>query len=215
MFIDYVTVMLVNMVAGLAAVALLFIVALDAPVRRHWATALGVPGLIAFCAGLIMTVTWPLGNGQPPLTWANVAFGELTLLFGALLLGAAVSIAFDWDLLPLGIAAFVGGLTAIIVGWSILHLGLTRSPTLAAIGFLLTGLGGVLTPLVLALRRVRPIRWAVGAILLVAAGIWLFIGLMSYQKHIKRFSTKPAEGSARLIVEDRGSPSVGWRRRSP
>jgi hypothetical protein len=53
-----------------------------------WAGFFGVTGLILFALGLHTTVTWPYGGGG--FEYANIAFGQPALGFGALLLLAAV-----------------------------------------------------------------------------------------------------------------------------
>lgn len=52
-----------------------------------WAIAFGVLGLILSTTGLHMTLTWPLAAGGFPFD--NIIFGETSLGFGVLLLGAA------------------------------------------------------------------------------------------------------------------------------
>lgn len=53
-----------------------------------WAGFFGVTGLILFTLGLHTTVTWPYGGNG--FEYANIAFGQPALGFGALLLLAAV-----------------------------------------------------------------------------------------------------------------------------
>lgn len=53
-----------------------------------WAAFFGVTGLVLFVLGLHTTVTWPFGGAG--FEYANIAFGQPALAFGALLLLAAV-----------------------------------------------------------------------------------------------------------------------------
>ncbi len=53
-----------------------------------WAGFFGVTGLVLFALGLHTTVTWPYGGDG--FEYANIAFGQPALGFGALLLLAAV-----------------------------------------------------------------------------------------------------------------------------
>ncbi|WP_019630578.1 DUF981 family protein [Actinomadura atramentaria] len=53
-----------------------------------WALGFGVVGLILTLTGLHMTLTWPLAAGGFPFD--NVIFGEPSLAFGVMLLGAAL-----------------------------------------------------------------------------------------------------------------------------
>lgn len=52
-----------------------------------FALAFAVSGIIQFCTGLHMTLTWPLAKGG--FAYDNIIFGETTLPFGVLLLVAA------------------------------------------------------------------------------------------------------------------------------
>jgi len=182
MFIDYVTLMLANMVAGLLVLA--FFLWRDAAdprpeTARKWAPAMAIPGLVAAVTGFAMTFTWPLP------TPFNIAFGETSVMFGVLFLAAAWALARGWDLLPLGIYAFVAGLVGILLGVRIWHLGLTQSPPLSAIGFILTGSGGLFAGLVLWFRRNPLLRRTGSVVLTLAAAIWLFTAVMGYWMHMK------------------------------
>lgn len=53
-----------------------------------WAAFFGLTGLLLFAMGLHTTVTWPFGGGG--FEYANIAFGQPALGFGALLLFAAL-----------------------------------------------------------------------------------------------------------------------------
>ncbi len=78
----------------------------------------------------------------------NLAFGEMTVLLGGLLLGAGISLAAGWSLLPLAVTAFVAGAAAIVGRW-LIQLELTRQTVhLRYRVHRITGLGGV-----------APIRW--------------------------------------------------------
>ena len=57
-------------------------------VAEGWALAFAANGLILFATGLHMTLTWPLaGQG---FSFDNIIFGEPSLVFGVLMLAAAV-----------------------------------------------------------------------------------------------------------------------------
>ncbi|GEM_PF-1282284 len=60
------------------------------------------------------------------------------------LLGAGGAIAKGWDLFPLCYYALFAGLAAILIGIRFIDLGLTRTPLLSGIGFILTGLCGAI-----------------------------------------------------------------------
>ncbi|MEU3456494.1 DUF981 family protein [Micromonospora sp. NPDC006766] len=85
-----------NTIMALAAGSgLLLIVALgwqmltDRPIAAEgWAIAFAVLGTILFVTGLHMTLTWPLAPGG--FAFDNIIFGEPSLGFGTLMLGAAI-----------------------------------------------------------------------------------------------------------------------------
>ncbi len=181
MFIDYITLMLVNMVAGLFLLACYVYQWLDDTDQKRWIPGFGMTGGIALATGLHMFWTWPV-NGS-----FNIAFGETTVLFGILFIGAALSLAQGWELLTVAIYAFFAGLVAIVVGLRLINLGLTRQPLLAGIGFILTGLGGVFAAPTLYLKTNRTWR-LIGTLVLVAAAlIWALIGYMAYWGHLDTF----------------------------
>jgi putative membrane protein len=179
MIIDYVTLMLINMTAGLVVLAFFVGFAVHKDDRRAWSSVFAIAGLIAAVCGFVMTFTWPL-----PYPY-NIAFGELSVMFGLLYLAAALSLAKGWDLMPVGIYAVFAGAAAILVGVRIIILSLTNSPALSGTGFILTGSIGVLVPLLLCLKKVKAIR-LLGALLpLAAAFIWAWTGYLAYWLHLK------------------------------
>lgn len=183
MFINYITLMLINMAAGLVLLADFVYRGLDGANLKRWIPGFGLVGAIALVTGLHMMWTWPVPGSF------NVSFGETTVLFGGLYIAAAIAIAQGWDLLTLAIYAFFAGLTAMVVGVRIIDLGLTRRPLVAGLGFMLTGLGGVLAaPTLVYLRGNKTWRLVGAAVLLVAAAIWAFTGYMAYWGHIEGFS---------------------------
>ena len=117
MFIDYVTLMLINMAGGLFILASFIWKDIDKENSQFWAPAFALPGMIAVVCGFAMTFSWPLPKPY------NVAFGETSILLGFLFLTAAWSLAKGWELLPLGIYAFFAGLTGVLVGIRIMNLG--------------------------------------------------------------------------------------------
>jgi putative membrane protein len=178
MFIDYVTLMLINMVAGLVTLAWFLWTDLDKPNNGRWAPAFGIPGVVAVVCGFTMSFTWPLPKPY------NVAFGEPSVLLGVLFLAAAWCLAKEWDLLPLGIYAFFAGWVGVLIGIRIIDLGLTQKPGLSGAGFILTGLGGVLAGLILT-RRSNVLLRRIGSIVLtLAAAIWAMTGYMAYWFHL-------------------------------
>jgi putative membrane protein len=183
MFIDYVSLMLINLAAGLALLAAYVYFGLDSSNHRRWIPGFGVVGAIALVTGLHMTFTWPIIGSF------NIAFGETTVLFGILFVGTSLALAMGWELITLGIYGFFAGLVSLLIGFRIINLGLTQSSLLAGIGFILVGLGGIFAAPTLSLKKNRLLRNMGAIILIVAALIFAFIGLSSYWAHLAAFST--------------------------
>lgn len=182
MFIDFLTLMLFNMAAGLVLLAWYVVKGLDDPDQPKWAPAFAVPGLIALLNGLRIAWLWPLPGSY------NVAFGDTSVLLGILFLGAAWSLAAKRDLLPHSVYAFFAGLAAILVGVRIVTLHMTLVPLLTGAGFVLTGAAGVFSGFALRCRKNMAIR-VVGALtLLGAAAIWSFNACAGYWMHLAGFA---------------------------
>lgn len=178
MMIDYVTLLLVNMAAGLAILACFLMKGLGSEKNGQWAPAFGVVGLVATVAGGHLTFTWPLPEPY------NIPYGELSVLLGVLFLGAAWALAKGWSLFPLTIYAFFGGLVSILMGIRFIDLSLTLAPVPSGMGFFMTGLGGVFAGVTVLLKKIGPIRYAGALVMLAAAAIWLWTGLMAYWMHM-------------------------------
>lgn len=181
MFIDFVVLMLLNMTAGLLILAAYVYKGLDDPDQGKWAPAFAMPGAVAFACGLRMVWTWPLPGSY------NVAFGEMSVLFGVLFLGAALAQAKGWSLIPTALYALVAGLAAIITGIRFIDLGLTARPVMTGIGFMLTGLGGVFAAPTIYLRRSGLLRLLGALVILAAAGIWALTGYLGAWGHLEAF----------------------------
>lgn len=182
MFIDFVGLMLINMAAGLATLAVYVCRGLDEEDQRKWAPALALPAFVALMCGFRMIWTWPLPGSY------NVAYGESSILLGIPLAGAAVALALDWSLLPVTVYAFFGGVVSIVVGVAFINLGLSKYPLLTGVGFILTGLAGVFAGPTLCMFRSNRFVRSLGALtLLAAAVIWAFTGYGAYWMHIQAF----------------------------
>jgi putative membrane protein len=183
MFIDYITLLLINMVAGYFLLALYVYRGLDDPLHKRWVPGFAIVGLIAFLFGTHMTITWPV-IGQ-----YNSAYGEMSVFYGALFLGAALAIANRWSLTSVAICAFFSGAAAILLGVRIIDLEMTQAPRLSGAGFILSGLAGVLAaPTLVWARTNRPVRFLAALILLAAAFIWAFTGYHAYWSHMESLS---------------------------
>lgn len=183
MFINYITLTLINTAAGLVLLADLVYHGLDGGNLKSWIPGFGLVGAVALVTGLRMMWTWPVvGN-------FNISFGETTVLFGALYVATAIAIAHGWDLLSLAVYACLAGLTSMLIGVRIINLGQTQQPLVAGLGFILTGLGGVLAaPTLVYLRGNKGWRTLGAVVLLVAALVWTIIGFCAYWDHLDNFS---------------------------
>jgi len=182
MFIDYLTIMLINLVAGFVLLAYFVYRGLDGIDWVVWVPGFTIVGIIGLATGLHMTFTWPLVSSF------NIAFGEMSTLFGVLFLGAALALALNWGLLTVAIYAIVAGIAAIVVGARIIDLGLTQQPVISGIGFILSGLTAVLLLPVLYWLTARPFRIAFAVVALIAAAIWALTGYSAYWAHLETFA---------------------------
>lgn len=182
MYIDYLTLLLINMSAGFALLAGFVWWLPTHSSSKHWVPAFSVVGAIALAFGAWTTVTWPLPGSF------NIAFGEMSVFFGAILLGIALAISREWSPLPMLGYAFFAGLAAVLIGVRILHLGLTKSPAMAGIGFILSGMAGLLAlPTMHWFAGNRVYRSVAVLVLAVIAIIWALTGYLAYWDHLQSF----------------------------
>jgi putative membrane protein len=181
MFIDYITLMLINMVAGLVLLADYVNRGIDSAYQKKWIPGFGITGAIALTTGLHMSFTWPITGSF------NIAFGETSILFGVLFVAAAISLSQGWDLLTIAIYAFFAGLVAVLIGIRIINLNMTKQPLLSGVGFILTGLAGICAAPTLYWKTNRTWRLIGAAVLVVAALIWSLTGYLAYWNHLESF----------------------------
>ncbi|GAA6620669.1 DUF981 family protein [Scytonema sp. NUACC26] len=182
MFINYISLMLINLVAGLFLLASYVYYGLDNSDRKRWVPGFGITGAIALLTGLHMTFTWPIRGSF------NIAYGETTILFGILFIATSIALAQGWDLMTIAVYGFFAGLAALVIGVRIINLDITKRPLLTGIGFILTGLGGIFASPTLYFRTNRTLR-LVGTIVLVAAAcIFALTGYLTYWGHIADYS---------------------------
>jgi putative membrane protein len=182
MFIDYLTLVMSNMVAGTALLAYYVWKGLDDSDQRPYAAAFGMVGLLAIVLGLHLSFTWPLPGSY------NIGYGEATTLFGVVFLATAIALSQGWDLLPVTIYAFFAGVDAIVVGVRILSLGLTKEPLISAVGFVLAGLGGVFSaPFFKWFKENKTVRLLAALVLLATVAIWAVTFYASLWAHLESF----------------------------
>ena len=117
MFIDFVSLMLVNMSAGYFIIGIYIYTGVDKLFEKKWIPVFTITGLIALFTGFHMIFSWPLPGPY------NMAFGEMSVMLGMLFLGAALSILNKWDLIPLSYYGIFAGIAAIIIGLSAYNKG--------------------------------------------------------------------------------------------
>ncbi len=182
MFINYITLMLINMVAGLFLLAYYVYQGFEGENQKHWIPGFGMTGAIALVTGLHMIFTWPVRGSF------NIAYGEMSVLFGIVFIGASISLAQGWDLLTVAIYAFFAGAAAILVGLRIINLGLTKQPIVSGIGFILSGLAAMCAAPALYFKANRSLRLVGVVVLVVAALIWALVGFQAYWGHLANYS---------------------------
>ena len=180
MFVDYLTVMMVAVVAGAVTTIVYGLMFLDAPLadQRPWGWAFGIVGLLLGVTGLHLVLTWPLPGAY------NIVMGEPALYFGVVLLGTAFAIRAGESLMPLAVLAIFGGIANIFLSIAMLVHGLSRNPPLWALAYAAIGLAAVLAPLVV--HKVRALRWVplvAGGLLAIGALIFALGGYGAYLEH--------------------------------
>lgn len=167
MFIDYLTLIMINLVAGTVLLAYYLWKGMDEKDQRPYASAFILTGFVSLITGLQLAFTWPLPGSY------NIAYGDASALFGVVFLATGLSLWQGWNLLPVTIYAFFAGTDAIIMGARILSLNLTKEPLLAAVGFVLAGLGGVGSfPFFMWFKKNQTVRWVGIIVLLATALVW-------------------------------------------
>jgi putative membrane protein len=183
MFIDYLTLVMINLVAGSVLLAYYLWKGIDEKDQRPYAAAFFVTGLVSLVTGFQLSFTWPLPGSF------NVGYGDATTLFGVVFLGTAIALWQGWNLIPVSIYSFFAGVDAIIVGLRLYSLKLGQEPLVAAIGFVLAGLGGVCAfPFLQWFRDNKTVRWIAIAVLVVTAGIWAVTFYAALWGHMASFA---------------------------
>ena len=183
MFIDYLTVIMINLVAGTVLLAYYLWKGMDEKDQRPYAPAFFMVGLLGLVTGLQIAFTWPLPGSY------NIAYGDATILFGVVYLATGLSLWQGWNLLPVTIYAFFAGIDAIITGYNILALQMGKEPLIAAVGFILAGLGGLGSfPFFMWFKGNQTVRWIGIVVLLAAALVWAVTWYPSISGHLVAFS---------------------------
>jgi putative membrane protein len=182
MFIDFLTLVMINLVAGTTLLAYYLWKGMDEKDQRPYAAAFFATGLLSLITGLQISFTWPLPGSY------NVGYGDTATLFGVVFLATSIALWQGWDLIPVSIYAFFAGIDAIIVGFRIWSLQLTKEPLISAIGFVLAGLGGLSTfPFFMWFKENKTVRWIGIALLVVTAVLWAVTFYGSLWGHLESF----------------------------
>jgi putative membrane protein len=181
MFIDWVSLLLVNAMFGYFLLAAFVYRGLDEADCAKWAPGFLMVGVISLVFGGVMTMQWPLPGPY------SSAFGEMSVLLGIIFFGAGVAMAKGWSLATVTWYGFFAGLAAIVIGIRVIGLELTAAPIPSGGGFILSGLAGVLSPLGWYARSSKHLR-ILGMILLIAVGlVWANVGYRAYWGHMQVF----------------------------
>jgi putative membrane protein len=181
LFIDYLAVMLINFGGGLALGAHYLYVKPDRQYRKSWAAGFFVVGLVGIVTSVPMVLTWPLPGGF------NVAYGEPALLLSALFLAAAMTLVFEWEPLVPAIYGFFAAIYAVVIGIRLYDLKMGSEPLAALVGFVLTGVGGMLVLPTLQWHNNRTLTVITSVVLGLAALVWLYTGYAAGWGHILEF----------------------------
>ncbi|MHB8994896.1 MAG: DUF981 family protein [Armatimonadota bacterium] len=182
MFIDYVTLLLLNMSAGFIILALYLFRGIEQRDQGAWSLGFGMVGLIALIFGGHMAVTWPL-----PGPFGSI-FGDLSVFFGAIFLFGAIGLARGWPLHLVAVYAIPVGLASILTAVRIYMLDLTQSPLMSAVGFFFSGVAALFAlPTLTILRRLPAWRLFAGCVLLLIALLWLSVAFGGMWNHMESF----------------------------
>ena len=179
--IDYLTLMLMSMSGGLLALGVFFICCsknAEPQSKAPWAAAFGAAGLVAFVCGLHMALTWPLSGPY------NSLFGESSVMFGVLFLAIALATAKGWSWGPIGLYGLPLALSAILLGVLVMMFKLTMRPEMTMVGFITTGLGGLVAIAASSRLKSRTLSLIAGGLLIAAALLWALVGGMAFWGHL-------------------------------
>jgi putative membrane protein len=176
--VNFVALMVVNLALSFMLFAAFIFFGLREVDQRRWAPAFLATGLVQFITGLYMVFTFPLPGVY------NQAFGEPSVILGALFIGLWYATANNTGLFPLAIIGFIAAIMPIVIGIQMLNLQLTQRPTEGAIAYILSGLAGLA---VLPLYFLREEAWAraLAALAAFGAGLaWLITAYTTVWEHL-------------------------------
>jgi putative membrane protein len=184
MFIDYLTLMLLNMAAGLVILALFLGSWIDKDPKKA-APGFLLVGTVALVTGFAVVLTWPLPGP------ANIIFGEMTVLLGGVFFTAGLSLVCGWSLTTVGIYAAFAGTAAIVLAARILSLNYTQEPIVAALGYAGAGVTAILSWPGMTVPKLKWLRWIAVIVALLTALCWAVVAFPSYWAHPEIFAKWP------------------------
>ena len=200
MFVDYLTVMMVAVVAGAVVTIVYGLMFLDAPLadQRPWGWAFGIVGLLLGVTGLHLVLTWPLPGAY------NIVMGEPALYFGLVLLGTAFAIRAGESLAACGARHLRGPSEHLLEHRHVGPRPLTQPSALVC----LRSYRIRCCACALVVHRVRTLRWVplvAGGLLAIGALIFALGGYGAYLEHTSAEGGQVGASSheAEAIVGDR------------
>ncbi|MDH4247354.1 MAG: DUF981 domain-containing protein [Deltaproteobacteria bacterium] len=181
MSINYLSLVFLNLAAGLVTLA--FWIYLDAGrnTERRWVPGLMMTGLLALMLGLHMVFTWPLPGS------ANILYGEMSTLFGVLLTGMGIVLMVGMDLLAVGVIAALSGAASLVVAVQMFRLGLAPNPLLHGIAFVWMGILGLGALPMLRLSGSYAFRLFGAVGLMIGALLWAIAAFQGFWQHSRDF----------------------------
>ncbi len=203
MYIDFLTIMLINLTAGFFLLAHFawrgltreagtaetsesgMPVTGGRPDFGQWIPGFALVGFVAVLTGSVMMFTWPLPGAN------NIPYGEGSFLFGSIFLATAFAFGRRRVLQSLAFFTILAGAVAIVLGARIIDLGLTKRPELSGAGFILSGAVAVMASAAFvwpSVRTNRFFRLVFCAVAAAAGVIWAITGFDAYWGHFASFA---------------------------
>lgn len=196
MFVNYLTLMLLNIAIGFFFLGIYAYRQHQRSDFQKWVPLFGMIGIIAFILGLHMIMTWPIPGSY------NIPYGELSILFGALFLGAAYALKNSLDLSLLTVYSFFVGALGILVGVRIAHLGLTKEPIISGVLFAASGLAAMLAFPIHRVKNKAFVHHIGATVMIIVSFGWLFYAYSAYWSHMEQYQNwKPSTMIERMQIQ--------------
>ena len=142
----------------------------NSSLKVGFAVAIGACGFYLFLSGVAISFKWPfvISNGV-----YNVLFGGIAALGGLVLLAGSITLFINADLRPITYLAAIAGLYSVVDAYAIVSNSLTRSPLLAALGYLSFAAPAFLSVPATHSRN-KFWRWLFTLFVILFAAVWLY-----------------------------------------